>query len=78
MPVENICQKAIQLIDGRLIMVLKEDRERKIQIWDVEKQELLSEVAGFQSSIEAFKISGDGSKLFCMCFGKEFIEAWFV
>ena len=60
----------VQLIDGRLIIVWLGNQ--KINAWDVERGELLFAVDG-PDELEALKISGDGSRVFCL--GKGFIQA---
>ena len=65
----------VQLIDGKLILVwLKE--EISIWIWDVEKEELIRTVDVPRSCVEDFKISEDGSKVFCLY--KESIQAFSI
>ena len=60
----------VQLINGRLIIVWLGNQ--KINAWDVERGELLFAVDG-PDELEALKISGDGSRVFCL--GKGFIQA---
>ena len=67
-------QRDARLISNRLIIVWYEGG--KICIWDAEKQELLSEVVGFQSYIHDIKISGDGSKVLSL--DKYFIKVWSI
>ena len=63
-----------QLINGRLILVWY---EHKIKIWDVEKGELLLAVQGPpQWAFKDLKISGDGSRVFCL--DQRSIQAWSV
>ena len=59
-----------QLIDGRLILVWL--KNRKVHIWDAGKDELLQTLDGFKWEI--FRISGDGSKVFCL--QAKLIRAW--
>jgi len=59
-----------QLIEGKLIFVWLE--RQKIHVWDLEKGELLRKVDA--SGADGLRISGDGSKLFCLNWG--FIQAW--
>ena len=73
-PLQKSYKRDVQLIDSRLIIVWYE--EGKIHIWDAEKQEHLFEVIGPQSGIGDLKISGDGSKVFCLA--DDFIGAWFI
>ena len=73
-------RRDIQLIDGRLIFAWYAEKdmdpERKINIWDVEKGELLLAVDGPVFDVEDLKISGDGSRIFCL--GETSIQAWSV
>ena len=50
-----------QLINGRLVLVWHSDK--KIKIWDVEKEELLHTVDG-PGSLQDIKIAEDGSRVF--------------
>jgi len=59
-----------QLVDGRLVVVWHKDK--KIHIWDTEKCELLQTLVAFEC--RGLRISGDGSKLFCLCGG--LLRAW--
>ena len=54
-----------QITDGKLIFVWHVEGEREIYIWDTEKGELLQTV-GVHSHIGGLRISGDGSKVFCL------------
>jgi len=71
-PAKNICQKDSQLINGRLILVWCTDK--KINIWDTKKGELLFAVDGMQ--LEDIKISGDGSRVFSL--DPFSIQAWSI
>jgi len=62
----------IQLIDNKLIFVWYTDE--KINIWDAEKGEPLQTINAPGGSVEDLKVSGDGTKIFCMC--EESIQAW--
>jgi len=67
----------IQLINGRLIFVWF--MEQKIYIWDVENEELLHTVDvtfGRVHFVEDVRMSGDGSNVFCLCWGS--IQAWSI
>ena len=86
-PAKNHSKGHVQLINGRCIFVWGEielDDERtnllykatKIHTWDVEKGELLHQVDAPFGIIEDIKISGDGSKVFCLC--NESIRAWSI
>jgi len=62
-----------RLIDDKLIFVWHEDK--KIHIWDTSKGELLQTLDELGSSwCEGLRISGDGSKVFCLL-GRN-IQAW--
>jgi len=63
-----------QLINGRLIFVWHADR--KIHVWDIEKGELLLEVDSSWPDVEDLRISGDGSRVFCL--GAHSIYAWSI
>jgi WD40 repeat protein len=63
----------VQLIDGRLIIVWHQDD--KIHIWDNNRGEFLQTIdAPPLLELRGLRISGDGSKVFCMT--KESIQAW--
>ena len=64
----------IQLIDGRLVTVWHADE--KIHIWDLEKGELLQTVGTPRDELEDLRISGDGSKIFCLYY--RHIQAWSI
>jgi WD40 repeat protein len=62
-----------KLIDGRLVFVWY--KERKIHIWDTGKGELLQTLDTLDSSwCGGVRISGDGSKVFCLL--DKTIQAW--
>ena len=52
------------LIDGRLIVFLK--KVEGIYIWDTSKNDPPKIIATLSSGVEGLRISGDGSKLFCL------------
>jgi len=60
----------VQLIDGRLIVTWHKDKQ--IHIWDTEKDELLQTLD--TPGCGGLRISGDGSKLFCLDNG--ILQAW--
>ena len=74
----------VRLINGRLIIVcdgkdcgneaVDEDGAGEIQIWDIEKGELLRAVDTSERIIIDLWISGDGAKVFCL--GEGSIRAW--
>ena len=61
-----------QLIEDRLILVWY--LEQKIHIWDTEKGKLLQTV--YAPSCTGLRISGDGSKVFCV--GDGVIQSWSI
>ena len=61
-----------KLIDNKLIFVWYMDEE--ISVWDTEKEEFLLQVNAPKETIVDLRISGDGSKLFCI--HQEFIKVW--
>ena len=61
-PVKDIWDRDVQLINGRLIFVCYADQ--KISIWDTEKGELLLAVDEPGYSVKDIRISGDGSRVF--------------
>jgi len=63
-----------QMTDGRLISVWCTDE--KIWIWDTEKGKLLRTVDTPKDKIKDLRISGDGSKFFCLCYSS--IQAWSI
>jgi len=71
-PAENSHQNSIQLIDTKLIFVWCEGQ--KINIWDTEKGELLQTIEVPGGRVTDLRVSGDGSKVFCLYGG--FIQAW--
>ena len=63
----------IQLINNQLILVWYV--KRKIHIWDVEMGELQM-VDATQGRVDGIRISGDGSKVFCLSW--KTIQAWSI
>jgi len=63
-----------QLIEGRLIVVWCTSQE--IWIWDGEKKSSLHKVNNASVKIGGIRISGDGSKVFCLIGGS--IQAWAI
>jgi WD40 repeat protein len=72
-PAKGDCLRDVQLIDNRLVLVWYAAEE--IHIWDVEKRELLQTVDAPWGDICDLRISGDGSKVFCMEWN---IHAWYI
>ena len=66
--------KDIQLIDGRLILVWYTGWT--INVWDVEEGKLLLKVDGPGLGVQDLKISGDGSRVFCINYLS--IQAWSI
>jgi len=73
-PTKGRIWRDVQLIEGRLIVVWH--RDQKINIWDGEKGEFLQVVDIPGSSHSAVRISGDGSKVFCLV--EKSIQAWSI
>ena len=63
-----------QLVNSGLVSVWH--KYRKIHIWDLEKSELIHTVDATGHNISSIRISGDGSKVFCLFQG--FIQAWSI
>jgi WD40 repeat protein len=72
-PAKGDCLRDVQLIDNRLVLVWCAAKE--IHIWDVEKEELLQTVGAPWGDVYDLRISGDGSKVFCMEWD---IHAWYI
>ena len=68
------CWRDVQLIGGRLIIVWHKDSQ--IHIWDTNKNELLQMVDTPPSKLRGLRISGDGSKVFCLT--ETSIQAWSI
>ena len=62
-PTKRFHRRDIQLINGRLIFVWCTNK--KLGIWDFGKGDLLSAV-DIPNELEDLKISGDGSRIFCL------------
>ena len=75
-PADYSFPRDAQLIEGRLICIWYE-KPWLLYTWDCEKHEYLpSKYADKPRSIEVLRISGDGSKLFCLA--GRFIQAWSI
>ena len=70
-PAEDSHQINIKLIDNKLIFVWCADK--KINIWDAEKGELLQTI-NVPGGVKDLRVSGDGTMVFCM--HKKSIQAW--
>ena len=71
-PAEDSHQSNTQSVDSRLIFVWYADK--KINIWDAEKGELLQTMSVSGDCIQDLRVSGDGSKIVCL--GGSSIQAW--
>ena len=71
-PAQGDYQRDAQLINNQLILVWYTDK--KIYILDAEKGELLQTVDVSGDNVKDLRISGDGSKVFCM--DEQYICAW--
>jgi WD40 repeat protein len=72
-PAKGDCLRDAQLIDNRVALVWY--AAKKIHIWDAEKDKLLQTVDAPWDSVCSLRISGDGSKFFCM---ERNIHAWYI
>jgi len=73
-PAKGSYLRDAKLIDNRPVLIWY--TAEKIHIWDVEKELLLQTVDIPQGHVYDLRISGDGSKVFCMGYG--FIQAWYT
>ena len=79
-PAKDPYHRDVRLIDDRLIVIWHTDR--KIYIWDAEKGELLQtvdapgDVDAPENEPHDLRISGDGTKVFCLYQGS--IQAWSI
>jgi WD40 repeat protein len=71
-PAKGIFWRDVQLIDGRLIIIWCQDEG--IHIWDINRGEFLLKIDLPPLNLKGLRISGDGSKVFCMT--KKSIQAW--
>ena len=72
-PVKDTNKRDVQTANGGLVLVWYANK--KVKIWDVEKEKLLFLVDG-PNSIDDLKISEDGSKVFLL--DKQSIRAWSI
>jgi len=63
---KNSCQGNTQPINDRLIFIWHTNQDEKINIWDAEKGELLCTIDIPKGDIHDLRISGDGSRVFCL------------
>ena len=73
-PAEGSCYRDVQLIGDRLILVWYANE--KNYIWDTEKGELLQTIDAPEKYLKDLRISGDGTKVFCLYW--ESIQAWSI
>ena len=73
-PAKGFEQSDVRLINGRLIFVWQVGEE--MHIWDVEKEKPLQTVQTPGEAVEDIRISGGGSKVFCLSW--EYIQAWSI
>ena len=73
-PAKGSHQRCIQLVDSRLILVWCADK--KVYIQDAEKGQLLQTVDGTGYNVLDIRISGDGSKVFCL--DSNYVQAWSI
>jgi len=73
-PAKDSSYRDIQLIDGRLIFVWH--AVEKIHIWDIEKGELLKTMDASRNQLSDLRISGDGTKVFCLYW--TYIKVWSI
>ena len=71
-PATDYPWRDVQLIDGGLIIAWYKDK--KISIWDINAGKLLQTVDVPLLGLKGFRISGDGSKIFCLV--EKSIQAW--
>jgi WD40 repeat protein len=72
-PAKGETLRDVKMVDGRLIVVWHENRY-DICIWDSKKEELLHRVTSKWVGARGLRISGDGSKVFCMTFDS--VQGW--
>jgi WD40 repeat protein len=73
-PAKGSHQRCIQLVDSRLILVWCADK--KVYIQDTEKGQLLHTVDAPEHNVFDIRISGDGSRVFCL--DKDYVQAWSI
>jgi WD40 repeat protein len=72
-PAKGNTTRDAQVVDGKLILAWHKRSGKEIYIWDIERGEPLQTME-VQSGVWDLRISGDGSKLFCL--DGELIRAW--
>ena len=73
-PAKDNHQSDVRLVNDRFILVWYADE--KIHIWDVGKEKLLQEIHSNWHSVHDIRISGDGTKVFCL--SEQSIKAWSI
>jgi WD40 repeat protein len=73
-PAKGSHQRCIQLVDSRLILVWCADK--KVYIQDAQKGQLLQTVDAPEDEVLDIRISGDGSKVFCL--DGYYVQAWSI
>jgi WD40 repeat protein len=73
-PAKGSHQRCIQWVDSRLILVWCADK--KVYIQDAEKGQLLQTVDAPEDDVFDIRISGDGSKVFCL--DRNYVQAWSI
>jgi WD40 repeat protein len=71
-PAKDYPWRDVQLIDGRLIIVWYQNGQ--IHVWDINRDVFLQTIDLPQYELQGLRISGDGSKVFCLTEGS--IQAW--
>jgi WD40 repeat protein len=72
-PAKGGILRDVRMVDGRFIVVWHEKRY-DICIWDPKKEKPFHRVPSKWFGAEGLRISGDGSKVFCMTYG--FVQGW--
>ena len=74
-PAKGNTSRDAQVVDGKLIFVWHERGGKEIYIWDTERGKSIQTMK-VHSGVWDLRISGDGSKLFCL--DGELIRAWSI
>jgi WD40 repeat protein len=73
-PAKGSHQRCIQLVDSRLILVWCADK--KVYIQDAERGQLHQTIDAPENDVLDIRISGDGSKVYCLDRG--YVQAWSI
>ena len=73
-PAKDHSKSDVRLIESRLILIWQVGKN--INIWNVEKEELLQTVYATWDDVDAVRISGDGSKVFSL--SGPLFQAWSI